>query len=1005
MSIRDLIQRMSRPQLLILLTASILILVWFRKGLMLATGENAIIFDRTPRLLEMVTNSWGDVSLGGPNISVASTIPFYLVVSLMVNIGIPGVLIQALLFWLLLVSGSLSIFYIVREFVKDDRRDLAATIAGLFYMLNPYTMIGIWNRFQYTYMFFYAFMPFILLLFIKGLELRRLKYALYIGLASLLIAYSYGSVPLIGTFWLVIISYTMFYIISNIRRPRIVLFTLAFSALTFIIWLAVNSWWLVLFISLASPEYAAGGPIIRGELIALEVSKSILISTSKELGGLINLFRLVHIKFLKDMVNIWGPIYFSWEFIVISFLIPILTFAALLFKPRYKLTFYFVILSILGLFLTKGTAPPLGELFLKVFESSSIFIVYRNPFEKLGIVLPLAFAPLFGLSISSIYHWLRKHVQILLDGKRIDPPVMKIVTLLLCSLILVTYVWPMWSGYVFTSSLQPANNPEIGYFTNIPEYYKEANKWLSVNAHGYRAIFLPLAPIGMTYKWGYGYSGVELVDQLFDTEVVGMHIGLKLYDEMLWRIENVLLSTTKFWKLMNVMNAKYIIVRSDIDYEMRGVKSPEDIKRALNYTIEPSIINGSVEISSISVKSLIDRYDLKDWHMIWYLGDYSLSLDSDAMQSNSSIKVVSGNSGLAIMPEKDYTLNLIYNLPEDKRNLSNAKYLLIWIKSSVPGVLWISISDGDKSLNYWGVWQLRGWNGDPRYTIRNEEVDMWKLLILPLDIPTYIYKGKPDLSSIKSISIVLFTDRNSTRQEYLKISGIFADSGKIIKVEGINYVISFGKLDVYELDEKFLLPRIFAVSKSTIANDINDFLFNLIPSEDYDPRYEAVVLKEHLNDESRAILEMLNPDAPPKIEFVKINPAIWQVNVFNATSPFLLIFSEAYHPMWKAYYGEVSWVSALQIDSIPDKYHFIVNGYANAWYIDKTGTYTITLYFKPQSFLVIGSIISALSIIISILGIIYVEHDRFAKFLKTLFTLAQHLKFLSFNHDIQFSQQ
>jgi hypothetical protein len=86
--------------------------------------------------------------------------------------------------------------------------------------------------------------------------------------------------------------------------------------------------------------------------------------------------------------------------------------------------------------------------------------------------------------------------------------------------------------------------------------------------------------------------------------------------------------------------------------------------------------------------------------------------------------------------------------------------------------------------------------------------------------------------------------------------------------------------------------------------------------------------------------------------------------------------------MWKAYYGEVSGISALIGDSIPDKHHFVVNGYANAWYIDKTGTYTITLYFKPQSLLVLGSIISALSIILSIVGIIYIERNKFAKFLK-----------------------
>jgi len=128
-------------------------------------------------------------------------------------------------------------------------------------------------------------------------------------------------------------------------------------------------------------------------------------------------------------------------------------------------------------------------------------------------------------------------------------------------LVLVVYVWPMWNGYVFTSGGPPENNPEIGYYIKVPEYYAEANKWLSTNAQGYRAIFLPLAPEGMTYTWQYGYSGVELVDQLFDTDVVGIQSASLFYNAILSKIEMVLFSTTNFWKLMSILNAKYIVVR------------------------------------------------------------------------------------------------------------------------------------------------------------------------------------------------------------------------------------------------------------------------------------------------------------------------------------------------------------------------------------------------------------------------------------------------------------
>jgi hypothetical protein len=58
---------------------------------------------------------------------------------------------------------------------------------------------------------------------------------------------------------------------------------------------------------------------------------------------------------------------------------------------------------------------------------------------------------------------------------------------------------------------------------------------------------------------------------------------------------------------------------------------------------------------------------------------------------------------------------------------------------------------------------------------------------------------------------------------------------------------------------------------------------------------------------------------------------------------------------------------------VSDEYHFIVNGYANGWYINKTGTYTITLEFQPQNLFYAGSAISVTTLI---LCIIYVSKEK-----------------------------
>jgi hypothetical protein len=53
---------------------------------------------------------------------------------------------------------------------------------------------------------------------------------------------------------------------------------------------------------------------------------------------------------------------------------------------------------------------------------------------------------------------------------------------------------------------------------------------------------------------------------------------------------------------------------------------------------------------------------------------------------------------------------------------------------------------------------------------------------------------------------------------------------------------------------------------------------------------------------------------------------------------------------------------------VSENRHFLVNGYANAWYIyptkvdkDGDGEFAVTLYFKPQSYFYMGLIISGLT--------------------------------------------
>jgi hypothetical protein len=106
-----------------------------------------------------------------------------------------------------------------------------------------------------------------------------------------------------------------------------------------------------------------------------------------------------------------------------------------------------------------------------------------------------------------------------------------------------------------------------------------------------------------------------------------------------------------------------------------------------------------------------------------------------------------------------------------------------------------------------------------------------------------------------------------------------------------------------------------------------------------------------------------------------MNPTRYIARV-QAEGPFFIVFSESFSRQWRACIssdgGTTSWLAALFKGGVPEDAHFLVNGYANAWYIDpgalgiKGDSFTITLYYRPQSFYYLGWVISGVTLISSL---------------------------------------
>jgi hypothetical protein len=111
---------------------------------------------------------------------------------------------------------------------------------------------------------------------------------------------------------------------------------------------------------------------------------------------------------------------------------------------------------------------------------------------------------------------------------------------------------------------------------------------------------------------------------------------------------------------------------------------------------------------------------------------------------------------------------------------------------------------------------------------------------------------------------------------------------------------------------------------------------------------------------------------PAKVsEHSKLNPTKYNLEIINATEPYMLTFSESYDPQWKAYINEDhtdesnSHKNNFNTGSIP--LYSIVNGF----YINKTGNYTLTVEYQPQEWFTQAGTAS-LIVLISALGILVI---------------------------------
>jgi len=141
----------------------------------------------------------------------------------------------------------------------------------------------------------------------------------------------------------------------------------------------------------------------------------------------------------------------------------------------------------------------------------------------------------------------------------------------------------------------------------------------------------------------------------------------------------------------------------------------------------------------------------------------------------------------------------------------------------------------------------------------------------------------------------------------------------------------------------------------------------------------------------------------PNIEYHKVNPTKYFVNVRGGIAPFMLVFNESYNKNWRVYMeGDktsslvrlcnklaekveifdmsslvCSAFSNIEKESIAEEEHYLVNGFANAWYIEPkmfgniSSNYELVVEYTPQRIFVVSRILQLVVFTFSVMCLLF----------------------------------
>lgn len=985
-------------------------LLWFKDGMIISSEDMRMPLTIKQFLLNFY--SWNSLFGTGMNCNVSFTgLVFFAFQALLRLLEFSTISIQKIYFVFWFMLPGFSMFFMMTRFLKSKAKYIATLAAVGFYMFNLY-LEPVWVGFNVANIALYAALPFILAVYLKGLEreISFLKASVLIGLASLFASVAGANPPLVLAVIPIIPIGVLICLIRNkiLFQPQKIKPYLGYLVLIAVSVFLINAFWILP--RICEVLYSASG---SGFSFLSKEDAMQWLSGSSANSSFYNVVRLQGIwtwyQGWKEPYCPYAAVFRNnFLFIFLSWILPALVLMGIITNKNRNRTF-FAAAALFGLVFGMGIHPPFGGLYLWCVKYIPFFWIIRSPWYKFTLLTCIGYAFFIGAAAESLYRYIdNKKWRMKNLSKR-----GAVIGIIIVNMV---YAYPILLGKIFVAPEEreflPPNH------SIIPDYVLEFTEWVNNKEDYFRTINLPSKKY-WAYKWGLSsstplISQISLKPALFNFySAVTASSGNKIAEAFYDTVYNKGFPAVK---LLNILNVKYIVQENDLRYEMPngGTDSPEFIKERLGrqegiklerkfgewdvYKADVSLPHIYVKDKAVLIMGGIDALPalsntkILDEPALIFEPQQEKGVVQALLERGTIEEVVFYNydfvDGDKVI-DKVKTDNLKFHILLDSAGMDTS-----FVTNSQAGkekeieaVYGEGFYGGPEAIDGQGNWYLLKENNKNHIIIKNltdkaQKVNLsFRAYAFGRDRNLYVYlngefinffpvpKGEKkqiilkDTALLAGENIVSFGNV-SAADIYEQKLATFAiedniDSGKfsfgetVCFPENDNYMI---KVYLYPLENYYNAPQICRVSvdeKIVELNKTTQGSASVYEGEiSLTAGYHEIKMMQASSSENYIVA--IYPDKQNDFQQPIQRPKHVEINPVKyevsiyADKPHFLIFNESYHSQWQA---------ASSMYGVLDN-HIMINGYANGWYIDNAGEQKIIIKYKPQRLFVIGSIIS-----------------------------------------------